>query len=264
MNWDINTEGGNDYIYSGKLDGNGIPVDFFNDIHVRKAFTYCFNYDDFFQQAASGNAVRRFTVMLPGMLGYDENAAHDNYDPSACEREFKQAIFSGKSVWDTGFRIKMAYNPDNTIRKAFGEILRKELAARNSKFVIDNVELSWTTYLSDYRNRKLPLFYTGWIADIPDPHNMVVPFATGTYADRQGLPDYLQYKFNEIIAAGVKQADPAKRTSTYQQFNQLYYEQAPVILLFQVSERYYQQRWVNGWFGNPIFRGIYFYALSKD
>ncbi len=35
LNWQINVEGGNPYIGSGSLDGNGIPADFFNDIHVR-------------------------------------------------------------------------------------------------------------------------------------------------------------------------------------------------------------------------------------
>jgi len=37
--WTINAEG-NSYIGSGKLDGEGIPPDFFSDIHVRKGFSY--------------------------------------------------------------------------------------------------------------------------------------------------------------------------------------------------------------------------------
>ena len=36
--WTINAEG-NTYIGSGKLDGEGIPPDFFSDIHVRKGFS---------------------------------------------------------------------------------------------------------------------------------------------------------------------------------------------------------------------------------
>ena len=34
FNWQINVEGGNPYVGSGKLDGNGIPPDFFQDIHI--------------------------------------------------------------------------------------------------------------------------------------------------------------------------------------------------------------------------------------
>src|SRR5215216_2456884 len=33
------------YIGSGQLDGNGIPADFFGDIHIRKAFSYSFDFE---------------------------------------------------------------------------------------------------------------------------------------------------------------------------------------------------------------------------
>ena len=55
FNWQINVEGGNPYVGSGELDGNGIPPDFFSDIHVRKAFNYCFD----FQTHDQGCADRR-------------------------------------------------------------------------------------------------------------------------------------------------------------------------------------------------------------
>ncbi|WP_036223784.1 ABC transporter substrate-binding protein, partial [Mesoaciditoga lauensis] len=43
MTYSINTNG-NPYVGSGKLDGNGIPPDFFSDVNVRKAFSYMFPY----------------------------------------------------------------------------------------------------------------------------------------------------------------------------------------------------------------------------
>ncbi|MGM0410190.1 MAG: ABC transporter substrate-binding protein, partial [Bacillota bacterium] len=49
MNWEINTDG-NDYIGSGKLDGKGIPDDFFADKNIRKAFSYAFNYKAFIDE----------------------------------------------------------------------------------------------------------------------------------------------------------------------------------------------------------------------
>ena len=46
-NWMIATseESPNPYIGSGKLDGNGVPADFFSDVHIRKAFSYSFDFD---------------------------------------------------------------------------------------------------------------------------------------------------------------------------------------------------------------------------
>ena len=47
FSFQVNTEGGNSFIGSGKLDGDGIPADFFSDVHVRRAFAYCFDYDTY-------------------------------------------------------------------------------------------------------------------------------------------------------------------------------------------------------------------------
>ena len=47
--FDINNEGGNNFIGSGALDGDGIPVNFFSDPNVRKGFAYCFNYDTYLE-----------------------------------------------------------------------------------------------------------------------------------------------------------------------------------------------------------------------
>ncbi|MGE5224163.1 MAG: ABC transporter substrate-binding protein, partial [Omnitrophica WOR_2 bacterium] len=56
--FELNTSGGNNFIGSGKLDGNGVPPDFFSDIHVRRAFAYCFNYDTYLNDVLLGEAVR--------------------------------------------------------------------------------------------------------------------------------------------------------------------------------------------------------------
>ena len=57
--------------------------------------------------------------------------------------------------------------------------------------------------------------------------------------------------------------DPAKRAAIYAEFNQLFYDLNPGILLFVVQGRRYQQRWVEGWYDNPIFAGTYYYPISK-
>lgn len=43
---------------SGKLDGNGIPSNFFEDKNLRKAFAYAFDYDAFLNQSMEGRGER--------------------------------------------------------------------------------------------------------------------------------------------------------------------------------------------------------------
>jgi peptide/nickel transport system substrate-binding protein len=93
FNFKVNTEGGNNFIGSGQLDGNGVPPNFFSDVHIRHAFSYCFNYDAYLKDVLLGEGVRSKSVIFPGMVGYDENAPFYAYDPDKCKAEFDLSLW---------------------------------------------------------------------------------------------------------------------------------------------------------------------------
>jgi peptide/nickel transport system substrate-binding protein len=268
MNFNIsNPEGGNPLIGSGKLDGNGIPPDFFSDIHIRKAFNYCFDWDTYISDAWVGEAIQSVGIELPGMPGYDVNGPKYSYDPDKCAQEFQAAELkneNGESVWDVGFRLQAAYNIGNTTRQTVAEILGTTLSAVNDKFQVEVIGLPWPSFLAAQRAQTLPLFISGWLEDIHDPHNWFQPYLVGTYGRRQSLPDDLTSQFSDLLNQGVAETDPAKRAEIYTQVNQLVYDQAPDIILAIPTGRRYMQRWVNGWYYNPIYPGRYYYVLSKN
>ncbi len=274
FNFVINAEGGNNFIGSGQLDGNGIPVNLFSDPNVRKGFAYCFNYDTYVNDVMLGEGVRSNDVMLPGMIGYQEDSPIYTYDPAKCTELLKASKWkktgdtytpdpAGEiSLWDTGFRFTATYNTGNTARQTAGQILQSELGAVNELFVVEVTGLPWPTFLKNQRANKLVVFFSGWQEDIHDPHNWVVPFTIGTYGGRQALPDDVKAQFKDIINRAVAETDPAKHATIYAEFNQLYYDTASSIPLFVATGRRYQQRWVNGWYANPIYPGTYYYPIS--
>src|SRR5437588_6404725 len=71
---------GNPDIGSGKLDGNGIPPDFFSDVHVRKAFSYAFDYNTFIQDGYRGKAIQPSGPIIQGLLGYDPSLPKYTFD----------------------------------------------------------------------------------------------------------------------------------------------------------------------------------------
>ena len=104
----INAEG-NNFIGSGKLDGNGIPADFFSDIHVRKAFAYCFNYEQYLHRRAAGRSCA---------LEQRHAARHDRLPGRQPDLHLRPGQVRGRtswpppgplktatSLWDTGFRM---------------------------------------------------------------------------------------------------------------------------------------------------------------
>jgi peptide/nickel transport system substrate-binding protein len=271
----LNTDGGNNFMGSGDLDGNGVPPNFFSDDNVRLGFAHCFNYDLYLSDVLQGEAFRSHGVMFPGMDGYQEDAPVYEYDPAKCEEYLKASKWTkgpdgwvpdpnGEvSLWDTGFRLTIAYNSGNTARQTAAQIFQSELAALNENFIVEVTGLPWPTYLRNQRARKLPLFPVGWIEDIHVTHNWVQPYAIGTYGNRQALPDELQAQFEELITAAVIEPDKAAREAIYHEFNQVYHDAVTGLILFIVNGRHYQQRWVEGWYSNPIAPTHYYYAVSK-
>jgi peptide/nickel transport system substrate-binding protein len=267
FNFNIRTAGGNDFIGSGKLDGNGVPPDFFSDIHVRKAFAYCFDWDIYINDVAQGEGLQANNVMLSGELGDDPNGAHYSYDPAKCEAEFKASTWTsadGASLWDTGFRLIVGYNAGNTARQAVAQIFRDNISAINPKFKLESQSLEWPAYLEAYQGKKLPFFIIGWIEDIPDPHNWTFTYTAGAWGSKQGLPQELRDKFRPLVEQGAAETDPVKRAAIYKEFNQLYYDNVPAVLLAQIGARYYFNRWVKGYYTNSLYSYLYYYVLSKN
>ena len=248
--FDINVEGGNPYVGSGELDGNGIPANFFSDIHVRKAFNYCFDFDAYIADALAGEAVQNVGFLIPGMLGYENDGPKYSYDPDKCAEEMALA-WDGK-VAEVGFRMQIAYNTGNVTRQTTAEILQATFADIDEKYVIETIGLPWPSFLAAIRGSRLPLYISGWQEDIHDPHNWAQPFLIGTYAARQVLPEDMVAEFQELVNAGVAATDPAERAEVYHQLTQLDYDYAIAIRLAVATGRHYQQRWLSNYYFNPI------------
>jgi len=252
--------GNNPYIGSGQLDGNGIPADFFSDIHVRRGFAACFDYDTFIAEAMNGKGIRNNGPIIQDMLGYNPDGPYFQYDLDVCADEMSQA-WDGQ-LPDVGFRVQSAFNTGNTTRQIVGEILQSNLSQVSPNYQVETVGLPWPTFLRSFRAVQLPLAVSGWIEDIHDPHNWVQPFTVGTYAGRQNLPQDLLDQFNEMVTAGVLAADPAEREAIYYDLQQVYYDTAIQIPLAQALTNRYEQRWVQGWYNRVGQFSSYYYAIS--
>lgn len=262
----------NPYLGSNKLDGNGAPPTIFDDVHVRRGFAYAFDWDIVIDEIYQGEAIQSKVLSLVGMPGFDPDAPHFYHDLEKAAEEFKLAdvdkdgIPAGEDpddIWEMGFRMQMGYNTGNTTRQIYAEIMQANLAEINDKFVIEVLGLPWPAYLAAQRAKKIPIMVAGWLEDIHDPHNWYQPYTTGTYGNRQNLPDDVKAQFKALLDQGVANTDPAERHAIYQQFNQLYYDLAVGIPVALATSHGYEQKWIEGRVLNPIFAGDYFAPMYK-
>jgi peptide/nickel transport system substrate-binding protein len=266
MPWEINAEG-NALIGSGKLDGEGIPADFFNDIHVRKGFSHLFPYEVFIKKVLQGQAIRNPGPLIKGLLGYsDDPSLFYEFSLLKAKREFEQA-WDGQ-LWEKGFKFTLYYNEGNAVRQAFAEMLSTYANMINPKFKITVVGATWSAYLPLFLSRKLPMYTIGWLADYPDPHNWVPTYMStyGAFAGFFGEP-YLKFakeNVDPLCDKAIKSDDPEERAEIYKQLIKIAHDQAISLYLYQPIGHHVERTWVKGWYFNPMRPGVDFYSLSKS
>lgn len=280
FNWQINVEGGNPYVGSGTLDGNGIPADFFSDIHIRKAFNYCFDFDAMIKDALAGEGVQAQGPIPAATMGYrDGEDPLYNFDLAKCEEEFKLAdldhdgIPAGEDsegdVWTLGFYMQVAYNTGNDTRRLASEILKAGIETVNPSFNIAVVGMPWAVLLSSRRQQRLPVYVGGWLEDYHDPHNWVHPFlhSQGAYGRVVNMPEELAAEYDEMIARGATITDQEQRRAIYEEIQLKAQEDGVNIWMYQALGRFHLQTWIMGFYYNPAYGQppySWIYALSKE
>jgi peptide/nickel transport system substrate-binding protein len=239
---------GNPNIGSGKLDGNGIPPDFFSDINVRKAFLHAFDRDTYKKDVFNGLVIMPTSPNVEG-LAYHKDVPIYEFDLEKSKKYMKKA-WDGK-VWEKGFKMIITHNTGNEMREAAALMLAENVMSLNPKFKIEVRNVEWKDYLVKYRSFEFPLFLIGWVADYADPHNFMYTFmhSQGVYGR------YMAYQNDEVdrlCEAGIQTIDPKKREKIYHKLQDLWYTEAIAVPLYQqIVVRVYRD-WVKGYVPNAM------------
>lgn len=266
MNFNIVTEGNPD-VHSGKLDGKGVPSDFFSDIHVRRAFSYAMPYDIFIKEAVQGRGQKARGPITAQLLGFDENSPVYEFNLEKAEEEFKKA-FNGE-LWEKGFEITILYNTGNSERKNAVDMLKFFVEQINPKFKVNVRGVQWSTYLDNLVAGKFTLGFMGWDADYADPHNFVVPYmrSDGAFGGVKGenYVNWAKENVDPLINEGAVTVDPVRREEIYKELQNIAIEQALDIYLYQPEAHYVFRDNVKGFVYEPTLHpGLYFYDLYKE
>lgn len=278
MNWAISVEGGNPFTGSGALDGDGIPPDFFADVHVRRAFNYCFDFDALVKDALSNDGVQAQGPIPMGMMGYREGEApYFSYNPAKCEEEFKLAdldkdgIPAGEDeddVWSRGFYMQIAYNEGNDTRRILAEILKAGIESVSPDFNVQVLALPWSVLLNTRRAGKLPIYIGGWLEDYHDPHNWVHPFlaSQGAYGRIVNMSPEEAAVYDNLIVEGTSYTSVDERRPIYEELQLKAQEEGVNIWAYQPLDRMHFQKWIKNFYFNPAYGApsyTWIYALEK-
>lgn len=269
--WPVQADG-NPALGSGKLDGKGIPPDFFGDLYVRKGFNYAQNYDLLLEQVHLGNTVQLRGPTVRGLMGYHEGSPIYSYDPKKAEEYFKKA-FDGK-LWDVGFEMTAFMTEGTELANAALSVLQQNLARINPKFRLKIQALPWAT-LSDRiyasGNPTVPMAYMGWGPDYSDPGG---PLGAATYYlastglvagfSGEGYRELMRREFDPLLKKAWELNDPEERRPIYERLQVMSHEFATTQFLWEDYTHVVSRDWVDGYVHNMILYGAWdFYNISK-
>lgn len=264
--------GFNQYIKpSTVIDLGTITPWFFDDVNVRMGFVHAFDYAKANHDIMLDTAITPNGVIPEGMLGYNESLEPYTFDLQLAADYLNAAIdnTTGESWGDQGFTINLYYNTGNLVRESAALLLKDGLEKLDLQNLVAGeihvgvYNLDWSAgLLAATRAGQVPIFFLGWLADYADPHNFCGPFYLmgGTYSNRMSLHDAV---LDQAVRDAAKELDPDTRAEMYYDIGDYVKEKAYFLFTFQATNFHVERTWVNGYYYNPMYSGLYYYTFSK-
>lgn len=228
---------------SNKLDGNGIPSNFFADKNVRTGFASAFDSAGYIKEVLQGRAVPASTLNVQGLLGYSKNNPQYKFDKAKATAAFKKAF--GGELWNKGFKFTTLVSAGRTDNIRMLDIMKRGLESINPKFRMDVKEVQGSQLSTLFLEHKVPLYAGAWGVDYADPHNMFQPLvgSDGFYAARTL---YKNPRVDRMIEQGLVETSPARRASLYQQLGRVVFDDVGLLPVYSPTRVRVQQKWITG------------------
>jgi len=252
---------------------------FFADTYIRQAFAWAFNYTSYVHDAWFDEAIIQRSWWVDGLSPADfknENASMPlrNYDLSQMWNSLTQAaLVNGRNVSQDGFDVTLVYNVGNDQRLIACNLIAAAFTALGAahggtnKFRVTVLAQDWPVFLSAEQNGQLPMYDVGWLADFADPDNFARPYqhSQGDFVVSQGPPfPPDQTLVDTEIDAAIIEPNVATRKALYQDLQYRYWLDALSFPLIQPVGRRFARDWVQGWYYNALFPGLYAYDIYKS
>jgi len=240
-----------------------IPANFFSDTHVRRAFSYAFDYNRFLENVTHDSGIQLRGPIAQGIPGYNMSTPLFTYNLTRAAAELQQTTY-----WTDGFNLTLYYNAGNTERREGCLVLKQGLEALFTQAGAAPISvtvrpLDWPVYLGTFRAGGLPLFFLGWRPDYADPDDYVMPFLRtgGLFA---GRITYSNGTLDALIDAAAAELNETLRNRMYQDLStRAVVDDVPYLWVYQSSSFHVERSWVRGYYFHPMLSGLDYYRLSK-
>ncbi|HWO78171.1 MAG TPA: peptide ABC transporter substrate-binding protein [Bacillus sp. (in: firmicutes)] len=201
----------------------------FNNVNIRKAFTYAINRKAIVENITLGGQVPAMAIVPPTMFPENEEGYfEDNAVDLAKEHLQKGLEELGYSDVSELPEITLSYNTDDTHAKIAQAVQQMWKEALGIEVGLENTE--WQVYIDQLHSGDYQIGRMGWLGDFNDPINFLELFR-----DKEGGNNDTNWEdpnFKQLLLDSATEKDPAAREAMLKQAEEIFMEQLPVAPIY--------------------------------
>ena len=249
---------------TGTPDPITVPLTFFADVHVRRTFTYAFDYGAFLVNVTHDAGLQPRGPVPLGLPGYNASIPLFPFDLARAAAELNATPY-----WTSGFNLTLYYRAGNAYEEQGCRLLAQGLEALHSRegspgvILVAVRSLDAAAYNRALHSGGLPLALLSWAARFADPLDSVAPFLrTGSaYSTWIG---YGNASLDALIDAATGELNETTRVQEFLDLTaRAVLDDVPYLWVFQATSFHVERAWVSGYYFNPMLRGLDYAQLSK-
>jgi len=234
-------------------EGDTIPPDFFQDVRIRQAFNYAFDYQGYIDGILGGLGGRGSFVLPAEMYGFDPDAPVYPTDPAMAEQLFTEAGY-----WEDGFTITIASDQTHEGFTGAALTLKDSIEALNPNFHINVNAIPEAQFDEILATDPIPVAmwsYTSSQYSTPDAYLFDSAVSDGRYGAVNSFVDGYSdpEAIDTLITSARTQLDADARLDILSEIQNVLYEEAMWIMPANEGAPSARGEWVTGHIENPMW-----------
>ena len=208
----------------------------FQDKRVRQAIAYAIDRQEIIDGVLLGLGQVAIGPYKPGTWVYNPDVKRYPYDPKQAKALLRAVGWvdtDGDGVLDKGgkpFRFTIRTNQGNAVRIQTAEIIQRRLKAVGIDARIHVVE--WAAFINTFiRKKDFEAIILGWGLGL-DPDQYDIWHSSKTGPEELNHISYKNSSVDELLEAGRRTFDEAKRKAIYFRLQEILAEEQPLVFLY--------------------------------
>ena len=234
-------------------EGDTIPPDFFQDVRVRQAFNYAYDYQGYIDGILAGLGGRNSFVLPQEMYGYDPDAPIYETDPAMAEQLFTDAGF-----WEEGFTISVLSDQSSVGFNGMALVLKDSIEALNPNFHVNVMAVPEAQFDESLAASPLPVAmwaYTSSQYTTPDAYLFDSALSEGRYGAVNSFADGYSdpQMVDDLVNSARTALDEQERLDILSEIQNVLYEEAMWIMPANEGAPLARGDWVQNHVENPMW-----------